>query len=264
MFENSINEKHREYFVRESLLSDEFLDFMKRNRIPFETLISYYRCAVMEIETKFKVLDEQYALRYDRNPIESIKYRVKSMESLLKKIRKKEIPLSLDAIEENIWDIAGVRVICSFQDDIYLLADCLLKQDDVKLIEIKDYIKEPKENGYRSLHLIVEIPIYLQDEKRNMKVEIQLRTIAMDFWASLEHKLRYKKNLTPDQVEILANELGECAQISADLDIRMQNIRSSIYEEDNPIKYEDMPWTMPRINLPSKLPLLGNVSSFDN
>lgn len=261
MLENSIKDQYRDYLIRESLLSDEFLDFMKRNRIPFETLISYYRCAVMEIETKFKVLDEQYALRYDRNPIESIKYRVKSMESLLKKIRKKNIPLSLEAIEENIWDIAGVRVICSFQDDIYLLADCLLKQDDVKLIEIKDYIKQPKENGYRSLHLIVEIPIYLQDEKRNMKVEIQLRTIAMDFWASLEHKLRYKKNLSSEQVEILADELEECAKISADLDMRMQNIRSSIYEDGNPIKYEDMPWTMPGINLGSQIPLLGKLTS---
>lgn len=263
MLDSSLKEQYRDHFVRENLLSDEFLDFMKRNRIPFETLISYYRCAIMEIETKFKVLDEQYALRYDRNPIESIKYRVKSMESLLKKIRKKKIPLSLEAIEENIWDVAGVRVICSFQDDIYLLADCLLKQDDIKLIEIKDYIKQPKENGYRSLHLIVEIPIYLQDEKRNMKVEIQLRTIAMDFWASLEHKLRYKKNLSSDQVEILTNELEECAQISADLDMRMQNIRSSIYKDGNPIKYEDMPWTMPRLNVPSKMPLLGNVTFFD-
>ena len=184
MLENNI----REQFIRENLLSDEFIDFMKRNRISFETLISYYRCAIMEIETKFKILDEQYSLRYDRNPIESIKSRVKSMDSLLKKIRKKNIPLTLEAIEENICDVAGIRVICSFQEDIYLLADCLIQQDDVKLIEVKDYIKNPKENGYRSLHLIVEIPIFLQDEKRNMKVEIQLRTIAMDFWASLEQE----------------------------------------------------------------------------
>lgn len=253
MLENNI----REQFVREKLLSDDFLDFMKRNRIPFETLISYYRCATMEIETKFRILDEQYALRYDRNPIESMKSRVKSMESLLKKIRKREIPLTLEAIEENISDIAGVRVVCSFQDDIYLLADCLLKQDDVKLIEIKDYIKRPKENGYRSLHLIVETPIFLQDEKRNVKVEIQLRTIAMDFWASLEHKLRYKKNLSKDQMKNLADELEECAQISADLDLRMQNIRSSIYTEMYPVKYDDLMEKIPKFNIVPNIPLNG-------
>ena len=242
MLENNIREHYREQFIRENLLSDEFIDFMKKNRIPFETLISYYRCAVMEIETKFKILDEQYSLRYDRNPIESIKSRVKSMDSLLKKIRKKNIPLTLEAIEENIYDVAGIRVICSFQEDIYLLADCLIQQDDVKLIEVKDYIKNPKENGYRSMHLSVEIPIFLQDEKRNMKVEIQLRTIAMDFWASLEHKLRYKKNLIPEQLNELSTELEECARISADLDIRMQQIHSSINRNVNPTKYEDEPY----------------------
>ncbi len=257
MYVNGVMEQRREQFVRENLLSDEFLDFIKRNNIPFETLISYYRCAIMEVETKLKVLNEQYALRYDRNPIESIKSRVKSPDSLLKKIRKKNIPLTLEAIEENIWDIAGVRVICSFQDDIYLLAECLLQQDDVKLIEIKDYIKEPKPSGYRSLHMIVEVPIYLQDEKRNMKVEIQLRTIAMDFWASLEHKLRYKKNLSIEQVEELANELEQCAQISAELDMRMQNIRKNIYKDGTPSKYDDMPFKFPRLNDTSKRPLLN-------
>lgn len=258
MFENknwNLGEREED-FIRKNLFSDEFLDFIKRNKIPFDTLMSYYRCAIMEIETKLRVLDEQYALRYDRNPIESIKSRVKSMNSLLKKIRKKEVPLSLEAIEENIWDIAGIRVVCSFQDDIYLLAECLLKQDDVKLIEVKDYIKNPKANGYRSLHLIVEVPIFLQDEKRNMKVEIQLRTIAMDFWASLEHKLRYKKTLPKEQMEELSKELEECAKISADLDVRMQSIRSSIYKDVYPIKYEDMPYIIPKLNV--GLPVLSS------
>lgn len=230
MFENknwNLGERG-ENFIRKNLFSDEFLDFIKRNRIPFETLMSYYRCAIMEIETKLRVLDEQYALRYDRNPIESIKSRVKSMDSLLKKIRKKEVPLSLDAIEENIWDIAGIRVICSFQDDIYLLAECLLKQDDVKLIEVKDYIKNPKPNGYRSLHLIVEVPIFLQDEKRNMKVEIQLRTIAMDFWASLEHQVKYKKDIK--DAEKIGYELRACADVINRTDFHMQSIRDSIVE----------------------------------
>jgi len=201
---------------------------MQKNRLPYETMMAYYRCAAMEIETKFKVLNEQFSLQYDRNPIETIKTRIKSMDSILKKVRIKDIPLNFEALEENIRDIAGVRVICSFQDDIYMLADCLLQQDDVKLIERKDYIKNPKESGYRSLHLIVEIPIFLQNEKRPMKVEVQLRTIAMDFWASLEHKLRYKKNIPDGEAEILAKELVDCAKTSAALDKRMQEIRTRI------------------------------------
>lgn len=219
-------EQAKEQFIRDSLLSDEFLDMMQENIEPIESRMAYYRCAIMEVETKFKVLNEQFSLQYDRNPIESIKSRTKSMDSILKKVRRKNIPLNLDAIEEQIKDIAGVRVVCSFPEDIYMLADCLLQQDDVTLIERKDYIKNPKESGYRSLHLIVEIPIFLENEKRPMKVEVQLRTIAMDFWASLEHKLRYKKDIPADEAEQLAIELQECAQISAALDTRMENIRN--------------------------------------
>ena len=221
-------EQARDEFIRKSLMSDEFLDFMQENRMPLDKMMAYYRCAVMEIETKFNVLNEHFSLQYDRNPIESIKTRIKSTESLIKKIRNKGLPLKLDAIEQNIQDIAGVRVICSFQDDIYLLADCLLGQDDITLIRKKDYIKNPKASGYRSLHLIVEVPIFLQNEKRSMKVEVQLRTIAMDFWASLEHKLRYKKNIPPQEAELLAKELMDCACISSSLDLRMQKVRDRI------------------------------------
>ena len=156
-------EKRKEEFIRNNLMSDEFIDFIQKNKKPMDKLLSYYACAIMEVETKFRVLDHQYSLEYDRNPIEDIKSRVKSMESLIKKIRKKDIPLTLSSIEENIHDIAGVRVICSFPDDIYMLADCLLSQDDITLLEKKDYIKNPKPGGYRSLHLIVSVPIFLQD-----------------------------------------------------------------------------------------------------
>ena len=151
----------------------------------------------------------------------------------MKKVRSKNIPFSLEAIEESLHDIAGVRVICSFPEDIYHLADCFLKQDDVTLIEKKDYIQNPKPNGYRSLHLIIAIPIFLDNEKRIMKVEVQLRTIAMDFWASLEHKLRYKKEIPSSEAEQLAAELSDCAQISADLDLRMQKIRTKIAQTTN-------------------------------
>lgn len=186
-------EKHKYSMLRAGFISDEFLDFIKKNKEPYDTLISYYKCAMMEVETKFRVLNEQFSLEYDRNPIESIKTRIKSTDSLIRKIRDKNIPLTMTAIENNINDIAGVRIICSFLDDIYTLADCLINQDDITLIKIKDYVKNPKDNGYRSLHLIVSVPIFLQNEKRDVKVEVQLRTISMDSWASLEHKILYKK-----------------------------------------------------------------------
>lgn len=191
-------------------------------------LMSRYRCAIMEVETKFKVLNEELSLENERNPIESIKSRLKSPESIYEKLTRKNLPITLESIEGNLFDIAGVRVICSFIDDIYMLADCLIKQDDVTLIEMKDYIRNPKGNGYRSLHLIISIPIFLQNEKRNMKVEVQLRTIAMEFWANLEHRMRYKKNLSPELLGKISEELSECAEASAELDLRMQEIRYTI------------------------------------
>lgn len=221
----------RDNFVRQSLLSDEFLNFMQQNKKPFDLLMSYYECAIMEIETKFRVLNHELSLEYDNNPIESIKTRVKSYDSILKKIRRKNIPLNLQAIEENLKDIAGVRVICSFPDDIYKLAESFLKQDDITLIERKDYIKNPKPSGYRSLHLIVQVPIFLQNEKKMVNVEVQFRTIAMDFWASLDHKMRYKKELSDEEVEILQEELYDCAKQSAALDERMQRIRDRITQK---------------------------------
>ena len=221
----------RDNFVRQSLLSDEFLNFMQQNKKPFDLLMSYYECAIMEIETKFRVLNHELSLEYDNNPIESIKTRVKSYDSILKKIRRKNIPLNLRAIEDNLKDIAGVRVICSFPDDIYKLAESFLKQDDITLIERKDYIKNPKPSGYRSLHLIVQVPIFLQNEKKMVNVEVQFRTIAMDFWASLDHKMRYKKELSDEEVEILQEELYDCARQSAALDERMQRIRDRITQK---------------------------------
>lgn len=228
-FKDLINEGKNQ-FVKETILSDEFMEILKKNVEPMDTLMAYYRCAIMEVETKFKVLNEQFSLEYDRNPIEGIKSRIKSVESLAKKVRDKNIPMTIQAIEEYINDIAGIRVICAFPEDIYMLADCLLQQDDITLIQKKDYIQNPKPGGYRSLHLIVSVPIFLKNEKRNMKVEVQLRTIAMDFWASLEHKLRYKKKIPPQAADELAVELKDCALQSAKLDQRMQDIRNRLAE----------------------------------
>ena len=151
-----IKEQIRDRIFKE-LIDENVIDLFQRNMMPINELMSYYRCAIMEVETKFKVLNEQFSLQYDRNPIETIKTRLKSPEGIVKKIKRKDLPFSLQSIEENINDIAGIRVICSFPEDIYLLAECLLKQDDITLIEVKDYIKNPKESGYRSLHLIIEI-----------------------------------------------------------------------------------------------------------
>lgn len=196
---------------------------------PFKQLMSYYRCAIMEIETKFRVLDVQLSLNRENNPIESIKTRLKSPESIFEKLQRRNLPLTLSAIEDNLNDIAGVRVICSFPEDIYSLADALLRQDDITLIERKDYIQNPKPNGYRSLHLIVEVPIFLRNETRRMRVEVQLRTIAMDFWASLEHKLRYKKGLeNSEDYQEISRQLKNCAEMSAMLDRLMENIRGQI------------------------------------
>lgn len=191
-------------------------------------LMTYYRCAVLEIETKFKVLDAQFSLSHERNPIESIQTRIKTPNSICAKLNRKNLPLCLDSIEENLFDIGGVRVICSYIDDIYMLSECLLQQDDVNLISMKDYIKNPKPNGYRSLHLVVEIPIFLYNEKRMVKVEVQLRTIAMQSWANLEHRMRYKKNVPADIAASVDETLLECAQLSNVLDLKMQQVRTMI------------------------------------
>ena len=227
-----IKEKIVSPFVK-TLVNSNALDKIEDNMMPLKRLMAYYRCAIMEVETKFNVLNEEFSLEYDRNPIETIKTRLKYTESIIKKLVRRNFPLTVDSIEANLNDIAGVRVVCSFLEDIYLLADCLLQQDDVKLIQVKDYIKNPKPNGYRSLHLIIEIPIFLKDEKKDMRVEVQLRTIAMDFWASLDHKLSYKKDIPEEEAKLLRQELLECAQISADLDVRMGEIKNRIVNKEN-------------------------------
>ncbi len=193
---------------------------------PYKELMAYYRCAMMEVETKFRVLNEELSLEYDRNPIETIKTRLKSIESITDKLVDRHIPITVDNIEKHLHDVAGVRVICGFPSDIYTLSEAFLNQDDITLIARKDYMANPKSNGYRSLHLIVEIPIFLHDEKKPMKVEVQFRTISMDWWASLEHKIRYKKDVkVPKDI---AEELRECAEVAAILDNRMEQIQKKI------------------------------------
>ena len=202
------------------------LEWAKNQTHRYTRLMAYYRCAMMEIETKFNVLNEEFSLRHDRNPISSIKTRLKRPESIIEKLKKNDRPISLASVEENLSDVAGIRVICSFTDDVYMLANALLSQDDITLIAQKDYIANPKENGYRSLHLIVSIPIFLLHEKKQMRVEIQLRTIAMDSWAALEHQLKYKKDF--EFTEDMAKDLFLCSQLSAELDKRMNSLREKV------------------------------------
>lgn len=202
--------------------NNEIKERLQTYTAPYRELMSYYRCVMMEVSTKFNVLDEELSLQYDRNPIEAIKTRLKSPESIMDKLSRRGLPFSAESIEQNLNDIAGVRVICAYISDIYMLRDALLRQDDIVLVQEKDYIKNPKPNGYRSLHLIVETPIFLHDQKKQMRVEVQFRTMAMDWWASVEHKLRYKKPAAPEEVN---SELKECAEISADLDKRLEKLR---------------------------------------
>jgi putative GTP pyrophosphokinase len=154
-------EEMAQQLMAHAATSEEFTAMMERNVAPFKRLMTYYQCAIMEVETKFKVLDAQYSLGHDRNPIESIKTRLKSTDSLAKKLVRKGFPMTVESIEQNIFDVAGVRVVCTFPEDLYALAEAFLAQDDVELLECKDYIANPKESGYRSLHLIVQTPIFL-------------------------------------------------------------------------------------------------------
>lgn len=204
---------------------DNHNDILEQSR-PFVRLMNQYQSAIMEVETKLKVLDSEFSMEYDRNPFESIKSRLKGPISIYKKLKKKGLDITVENIERYLFDIAGVRVICSFEEDIYKLMELLLRQDDIRLVRKKDYIGRPKPNGYRSLHLILEIPIFQAAGPKKMKVEVQFRTIAMDFWASLDHKLRYKKNISNS--EEIAEELRECADQIAMLDKRMQEIRHRI------------------------------------
>ena len=192
----------------------------------YKELIMMYTCALKGIRTRFEVLNTEFNLRHQRNPINFINTRLKRSSSIVDKLNKNSIPLSVENIEKYIDDVAGIRVICSYVDDIYLIAQALAKQNDVELISQKDYISNPKPNGYRSLHMIVRVPVFFEDDVKFVKVEVQIRTIAMDFWATLEHELKYK-NRIPDGNEI-ASELKECAEIISDADFKMLEIRKRI------------------------------------
>lgn len=185
-----------------------------------------YLSATREIATKLENLNDEFKYTKDRNPIHLIKTRVKTPKSIMDKLLRRGLPLSVESARENLTDIAGIRVICSYIDDIYVIARLLVSQDDIELVRTTDYIKNPKPNGYRSLHLIVTVPVFLSDRTERVKTEIQIRTIAMDFWASLEHELAYK--LTEGKPEAIARELKACADVIAETDRRMQALHDIV------------------------------------
>lgn len=211
--------KEKEYFDVTDLKNKDFLD-------DYVKIAHIYEAGIKEIKTKLEILDSEFKIIYDHNPIHHIESRLKKPKSIIHKAMNKGLDLNFDSITNNIYDIAGIRVICNYEDDVYRVAELLMNQSDIETIRIKDYIKNPKDNGYRSLHLVLQIPIFLSSHVKPICVEVQLRTIAMDFWASLEHKLRYKtNNLIDDDVK---NELYECALEIASLDSKMQKIHNKV------------------------------------
>ena len=200
-----------------------------KNAAKFNDLMMMYRCAIREVQTKLEVLDDEFSVEYKRNPISFIKTRIKKPESIYRKLQKLGYDFTAENIQEQLNDVAGVRVVCAFIDDIYTVANLIAGQDDIKVIKIKDYIKNPKPNGYRSYHMIVEIPVFFSKGKTPMRVELQIRTNGMDFWATLEHQLRYKKGIEdlPGYAEI-SEELLRSAQAVIETDNEMQKIKNKI------------------------------------
>ena len=194
----------------------------------WQTMILLYNSALKEIGTKLEILNDEFQHIHQYNPIEHIKSRVKTSESIVRKLQRRGYESTLENMQKYINDIAGIRVICSFTSDIYRVADMLANQSDVKVLSIKDYIKNPKDSGYKSYHMIVSVPIYLSDSVIDTKVEVQIRTVAMDFWASLEHKMNYKFDMNaPEEIK---QELYECAQMVSALDDRMLQLNEEIRE----------------------------------
>lgn len=211
-----------------SLDQEQCSMMMSKNR-EFQSSMVKYKAALLKLETKFNILNLEFSAKHDRNPIESIKTRLKSPDSIMQKMKKKGIPFDIAAMETNLLDVAGVRIIVAFEEDVYFLSDALKTQNDIDVVSVKDYIRNPKANGYRSLHVTLRIPIFFTGGTEYVPVEIQFRTIAMDFWASLEHELRYKKNLK--ESEIVETQLKKCAISSKEWDKKMEELMHLIFEQ---------------------------------
>lgn len=209
--------------------------------IQFQQVMMRYSCAIREVKTKLEVLNDDLAIRHQRNPIQMIKSRIKKPLSIIEKLQRRGLPVTVQSVIDHLDDVAGIRVICSFVDDIYLVAEMLARQDDVDVIMVKDYIRSPKVNGYRSYHMIIQVPVYFSDRKMKVRVEVQIRTIAMDFWASLDHQIKYKKALEESDEAEISEELKACAEIIAQTDMKMLGIRRKIEDREgleNPFQFD--------------------------
>lgn len=208
-------------------LSQHDEELLIQSAMQLQQIMMLYEAGIREIKTKLDILSDESRLSGKPSPIDSIKSRIKTPRSIINKLKRRGYPISLQSMMENLNDIGGIRVICPFIEDIYTVADMLIRQDDLTLIERKDYIENPKPNGYRSLHLILQVPIFLSDRTQPVRIELQLRTIAMDFWASLEHQLRYKAD-----VEVpahISDDLKACADVIAATDEEMQRIAKELH-----------------------------------
>lgn len=194
----------------------------------WETVMFLYNSALKEVGTKLDILNDEFVHIHKYNPIEYIKKRIKTPESIVKKLRSSGYDSTIENMISHVKDIAGIRIVCSFTSDIYRLAEMIGKQNDLTVVSVKDYIKHPKASGYKSYHMLVTVPIFLSDRVVNTKVEIQIRTIAMDFWASLEHKIYYK--FEGNAPEYISRDLRECAEIVANLDAKMLQLNEAIQE----------------------------------
>ncbi len=210
------------------LTREQFMKFVEKSS-KFEELMMMYRCAIREVQTKLEILNDEFKTKRQRNPIDTIRSRIKAPMSIYEKLRRRGYPVSIQSIADNLNDVAGIRVVCPFISDIYDVAKMLISQDDIEVMEVKDYIKNPKPNGYRSLHYVIIIPIFLSSGKEYMKVEVQIRTIAMNFWASLEHQMHYKQ-FENDEMPEIVNQLTDCAESIYHTDVRMQEIREDIHK----------------------------------
>lgn len=194
--------------------------------LEFQSLLMMYESAIKQVTTKFEILEDEFSSKHQRNPIETISSRIKDPMSIAEKLQRKGLAVTMDNMVNHLYDIAGIRVTCPFISDVYHVTQMLLQQDDVELLEIKDYIRNPKKSGYRSLHVIVKVSVFFSDCRREIPVEIQIRTIAMDFWAALEHQLHYKKDFA--MPEDINTELRSIADTISDTDRRMQELAKNI------------------------------------
>ncbi len=211
--------------INSFILSESLADVFGEYRI----LEQVYAAGLKEVQTKLEILDDEFSVKYDYNPIHHMEYRLKSPQSIVKKVKKKNVEVNLKSIEENLLDIAGIRVICNYEKDIYRILKLLVNQTDIEILEIKDYLKHPKPNGYRSIHLVVSIPVFLAECSRNVPVEIQIRTVAMDFWASLEHHLKYKNET--EVSESIKDRLKTCADIISEVQDEMESIHNELLSD---------------------------------